>query len=151
MHVSMSVHSKWAKCDLCRATIDIPFAHKIFTFSTPFKQDLICLCNISRSFLSLSLGKPVYCTHILIFIMHILLNIFLSVFSAACTNAQGTWYYPDPNTVPIFNNVDVVNTSWSVPATSSGSAFLWLWCTPNGTVSYTLGEKAKRCPCEQAG
>ena len=143
----MRVHTKWAKCNLCRLTIDIPFTQKIFTFSTLSEQNLICLCNISRS----SFNELVYRTHILIFIMHIFFNIFLSVFSAACTNAQGAWYYPDPKTVPVFNNVDVVNTSWSVPATSSGSAFLWLWCTPNGTESYTLGEKAKRYSCGQAG
>ncbi|KAK0509920.1 hypothetical protein JMJ35_007314 [Cladonia borealis] len=69
--------------------------------------------------------------------MHLFLSIFLSVSQAGFTHAQ-TWYYPDPNTVPTFNNIDVVNASWSIPDTSSSSTNLWLWCTPNGTVSYKL-------------
>ena len=146
----MRVHTKWAKCNLCRVTIHVLFTENSFACSTPSK--ILFACAIYPGiFSNVSLGKALSRTQILKFIMHMLLYILLLVFSAACTNAQGAWYYPDPNTVPIFNNVDVVNASWSVPATSSGSAFLWLWCTPNGTVSYTLGEKAERYPCEQAG
>ena len=33
MHESIRVHTMRAKCNLCRVTIDISFAHKFFTFS----------------------------------------------------------------------------------------------------------------------
>ena len=151
MHESMRVHTKWAKCNLGRVTIHVLFTGFLLHLPLLPSKVLFACAIYPGIFSNVSLKKPSYRTRILKFIMHILLYILLFVFSAACTNAQGAWYYPDPNTVPIFNNVDVVNASWSVPATSSESAFLWLWCTPNGTVSYTLGEKAERYPCEQAG
>ena len=138
-----------AKYKLPRVTIELSFTHKTFHVFRSFRARFGLPVQYIQELFESQLTKIGILYSYSEIEMYISLSIFLTVSYAGFTHAQ-TWYYPDPTIVPTFNNIDVINASWSIPATSF-STNLWLWCTPNGTMSYTLGTKAICYPCGEAG